>query len=269
MIYLGQLGRMIGVKCPASQQVQYEDRYTFKATLGGVKKGQVKPRAPRTWSLQTSDATTPPDIAALMQFASGAWGNGPFWFVSADAPFTNLLTPAGAELAPGEYVLTSGLTVTEGAPLLTPDGWASRSIIKSTNNGLFLGKDMLPVLPGMPLTAAAYVRGAGGCVQITWYDSAGSVISTAYSAVTPGATGVVRSWMTRTPPSNAVSCRVGTNSAAAQVAWPTLTWTDKLMPYSDGQGCPKAVVHAPSRSLVLTGPDRTYSNLSYTVTEVG
>lgn len=269
MIYLGSLGRMIGIKCPASQNVQAEERHSFSTTLEGRRKAQVRQAGRRTWSLQTSDATTPSEHSLLSQFANGAWGNGPFRFISADASVTNLLTPAAADCMPGEYVLTSGLTMSEGVPMLTPDGWAARSFIKSTNNGLYFGKDMLPVLPGVPVTVSAYVRGNGGAVNIVWYDSAGSSISAHYGGVTAGTTNVIRSWLTATPPSNAVSFRFQANGSVMQACRPAATWSDKLLPYGDGQGCVKAVVSAMSRDQVLAVPGSTYSNVSFTATEVG
>lgn len=125
MIYLGSLGRMIGIKCPASQQLEAEDLYSFELTLEGKRTAQVKPRAPRTWNLQTSDATKPADVATLMQFVQGGWGPGPFVFVAADAPFTNLLSPAAASCDP---VAGLGSATTLDGPLLTGDGWAGRSL---------------------------------------------------------------------------------------------------------------------------------------------
>lgn len=269
MIYLGSLGRMIGIKCPASQSVEAEERYTFQTTLEGRRKAQVRPRGPRTWSLQTSDATTPEQVAALMQFAQGAWGPGPFVFLPADAPVTNLLTPAASLCGADEFILTSGVTVTEGAPMLTPDGWAAKSLIKTTSNGLFLGKDMVPVPATGKITVAAYVRGTSGAAGVAFYDSAGSSVSTTYSPVTAGASNVVRSHVSVTPPPNAVSCRVVVNSSTVQAAWPSVTWTEKVQPFGEGQGCAKSVVSAASRSLVMAVAGSTYSSLSFTVTEVG
>lgn len=269
MIYLGTLGRMIGIKCPASQSVEAEERYTFQTTLEGRRKAQVRPVGRRSWSLQTSDATTPAEHSLLSQFAAGAWGPGPFWFVSADAPHTNLMTPAASMLMPGEFVLTSGVSVTEGVPMLTADGWAARSLLKNTANGLFLGRDMTPTIPGLKVTAAAYVRGIGGAVGIAWYDSSGSSISTVYSTVTAGSSGSTRSSITAMPPANAVSFRVVANSACTQVAWPSATWSDKLLPFADGQGCSRAVVQSASRNLVQAVPGATYSSVSFTISEVG
>ena len=269
MIYLGSLGRMIGIKCPASQNVQAEERYTQSVTLEGRRKAQVRPVGRRTWSLQTSDATTPSEHSLLSQFANGVWGNGPFVFLPTDAPVSNILTPAASLSAPGEFVLTSGVTVTEGSPLWTPDGWAARSFIKSTNNGLFLGAERMPVPPSGKITVAAYVRGNGGAVGVSFYDSSGAPLGSQYSSVTAGATNVVRSWLTVTPPVGAVSCRVLVNSATQQAAWPSITWTDSLQPFGEGQGCLKAVVSSMSRDQVLAVQGNTYSNVSFTVMEVG
>lgn len=269
MIYLGSLGRMIGIKCPASQNVHSEERHSFSTTLEGRRKAQVKSIGRRTWSLQTSDATTPAEHSLLSQFANGAWGDGPFVFVSADAPVSNVLTPTASLSLPGEYVLTSGVTVTEGAPMLTPDSWAARSLIKNTANGLFLGKDLAPLPPAGKITVASYVRGIGGAVGVAFYNSAGGSLGTSYSTVTAGTSNVVRSWLTVTPPAGAVSCRVLVNSATQQAAWPSLTWTDSLQPFGEGQGCVKAVVSSMSRDQVLTVPGSTYSNVGFTVMEVG
>lgn len=260
---------MIGIKCPSSQSLQSSDRYRFDMTLESKRKAQVVPGSRRTWDLKTSDATTPAEHSLLSQFANGAWGNGPFVFVSADASVSNLLTPAASVCAPGEYILTSGMSVTGTPPMLTPDGWAASSFTKTLENGLFLGKDMIPVIPDLPVTVAAYVRGNGGAVSLHWYDAAGAVMSSVASAVTAGATNVVRSWVTAVPPAGAVGCRVSANSATQQVSWPSATWSDKLLPHGDGQGCVKAVVSSMSRDQVLAVPGHTFSNVSFTAMEVG
>lgn len=266
MIYLGSLGRMIGIKCPASQNVQAEERHSFSTTLEGRRKAQVKPTGRRTWSLQTSDATTPSEHSLLSQFANGAWGHGPFVFVSADASVTNLLTPDAADCKPGEHL---GAILSQGSPLWTPDGWAASSFMKSTAGRVYLGKDMTPIIQGQPVTASAYVRGEGAGVSIHWYDSTGAVVTSSFSSVLAGATNVVRSWVTQMPPATAVSCRASVGPACVQVARPAITWSDKMLPYGDGQGCMKAVVSAMSRDQVLAVQGNTYSNIGFTVMEVG
>ena len=212
--------------------------------------------------------SSPADTAVLEDFASGAWGPGPWRFVSADAPTANLLTPQAASCAP-----ESGWRVSNAAdgPLLTPDGWAPRSIRNDTpSEVLWFGEEYVPVLSGTPVTVSAYLRGAGAAVRIYWYDTAGATIATATSSVTATAGTVVRSWITATPPAAAVSLRVRAINAA-QGTRPAVTWGDDLYPWADGRGCLAAIVHGVSREALIAGrgPDRQFENLSYTVTEVG
>lgn len=268
MIYLGTPGRMIGIKCPASQSLDHDERYTFQNTLEGRRKAQTRPLGRRTWSLQTSDATTPADVGTLMQFVSGAWGSGPFVFVPADAPNTNLLTPEASLCDPLEVTLATGGAVLDTPPMVTPDGVFARSYVKSTANSLFFGKYRVPVLGG-PVTGSAYVLGAGGAVQISWYDTTGAVMNTVVSSVKSTAGTVVRSYLTATPPVGAVSCMLSVNASATQACAPQLVAGHMLLAWADGQGCGKAVVHSVSRGQVLAAPGATYSNLSFTVSEVG
>ena len=274
MIYLGTPGRMVELKCPASQQVQPQDGYSFETTAEGRVRGQARPaRGRRSWSVSTSDATTPKEQSAIMAFVNGEWGPGPFWFVSAEAPVTNLLSPDAASCDPAEAVLGSGTILTGTPPMLTPDGWAGRSYTKSTTNVLFFGAS-IPCLPGVKVTASAYVTGNAGAVRIYWYGPGGTVdpLGSNESSLKSTTTTVVRAHVTATPPAGAVSFRVATNASVTQACRPAATWTDSLFDPADGQGCPKAVLHGASRSLVLASRNARggqYSNLSYTVQEVG
>lgn len=155
MIYLGTLGRMIGIKCPASQQVQAVDRYTFNTTLEGRAKAQVQPTGRRVWDMSTSAATTPAQLSTLMQFAQGAWGPGPFVFVSADAPNANLLTPAASMCDPATSLFT------QGGPAELPDGtWSARSLLGDGVANVLFGNVASPVLPGQPVSIGAWVQGS-------------------------------------------------------------------------------------------------------------
>lgn len=270
-VYLGQLGRMVELKCPAQQQVTPAERYSFRPTLEGRTKAQVKPVGRRVWGLSTSEATTPAEAGALADFANGAWGRGPFVFVSADAPVTNLLTPEQASCDPA-VLNGSAPTNSVAGPMLTPDGWAGRSFMNSTPAQLlWFGTGHTPVLPGQSVTASAYLLGAGAAVRLYFYDAAGATINSHTSTVTATAGTVVRSHVTRTAPANAVSCRVLAVNAT-QGARPAITWTASLFEWADGQGCTKAVIHGLSRNLVMASREASggrYSNLSYTITEVG
>lgn len=266
MIYLGSLGRMIGIKCPAQQQVQSEERYTFQPTLEGLRKAQVRPRGPRSWSLQTSDATTPQQALALMQFAQGAWGPGPFVFISADAPVTNMLTPAAASCAPE---MADGYSyLSAGGPVQLGGVWAARSLLNSNPGSLLIVNEKVPVLPGVPVTVSAWVRGEGGAVRVSFYDQSDVVVGFALSTVKSTAGATKRSWVSAVTPANASHARI-VGVGVTMLAMPSLTWTNELLPEAEGQGCAQAVVHSTSRDLVLASEQAVYSNVSFTVTEVG
>lgn len=262
LIYLGSYGRMVGIKCPARQDVEAEQRYSFENTLEGNRKAQARPTGRRTWSLQTSEATTPVDVASVEQFAQGAWGPGPFWFVSADAPYTNMLTPAGASCLD-----TYQTGTTNAGPVdLGADGWAAQSITRPGYTEIYAQFERVPVLQGVPVVGSAYVQGAGAIVRLYWTDATDSVIGAVNSDPAVGSS-MQRLVAVGTPPANATGVRLVVQNSA-KFTRPAVTW-NKLQPWSDGQGCPKAVVHSSSRSLTMTGLNTTYSALSYTITEVG
>jgi len=271
MIYLGTLGRMVGIKCPSSQSVETAERYGFDQTLEGRVKAQAKPVGRRTWNLQLSQATTPQDHSALSAFANGAWGAGPFYFVPVDAPHTNLLSPAGASCMPGTaYPVSSGGSVLEGGPVdLGADGWAARSWANAGTVDFFLGYgEFIPVLPGQLITGSAWVQGAGASVRLRWYDSTGAYMSSSSIGSTGSAAGFTRVSVTESAPVGSAACLL-VAVGASRVTRPAVTWTAQVQPWADGQGCSKAVVSGFSRDQVLAVVGNTYSNVSFTVTEVG
>lgn len=266
-VYLGTLGRMIPIYSTPSAQIETEERYSFSTTLEGRRKAQARPIGRRTWGLNAQFAE-PAEHSLLSQFAMGAWGPGPFVFISAESPHTNMLTPDASLCDPLAVTLGTGGAVLDTPPMVTSDGIFARSYVKNTANSLFFGKYRVPLLGGS-VTGSAYVLGAGGAVQISWYDNAGSVMGTVVSTVKSTAGTVVRSYLTATPPVGAVACMLSVNPAATQACAPQLVAGGELLAWADGQGCAKSVVHAVSRDLVLTAPGGTYSHLSFTVSEVG
>lgn len=276
MAYLGTLGRLVELRGINSQQVEAEDRYTFQATLEGRTKAQVRPVGRRKWELGTKDTTTPAQQGAIMAFVNGEWGNGPFVFVSADAPVMNMLSPLVAACDPSE----KWGVVTVGAPMLVEGAWTGRSYVANGSPNIFFGTQVagaavpgerVPVIPGGTVTGSVYVLGVGGYCRVAFYNSADVLISQVNSTVVGSAAAPVRSWVSAVVPAGAVSCRV-LAIGATQAVRPAVTWTNTLFPWADGQGCPKAVLHGASRSLVMASHDLRggrYSNIGFTVTEVG
>lgn len=267
--YLGSLGRLVELKCPATQAVGSDEAFTFSRTLEGKVKAQTRPVSRRVWSLQVSTAT-PQEVGTLAGFTSGEWGRGPFIWVSPDAPVVNMLTPEQASCDPA--IITAG-SVSKTGPLALPEGgYAGRSLFNSDPAvNLVFGLQVTPVLPGQPVTASAFLVGAGSKVGISFQAADGSQISSTLSTASGVAGIATRLAVTVTAPANAVSARVyGSNST--QGARPAITWTDRVFEWGDGQGCPRAVVSSLSRDLVLALRDPLfgrYSDASFTITELG
>lgn len=265
-VYLGTLGRMIPIYSTPSAQLETEERYAFTRTLEGRRKAQVKPVGRRTWGLNAQFAE-PNEHSLLSQFANGVWGAGPFVFVSADAPVSNMLTPEVSTCGPAAKI--SSVITLAGPHYLGFGEYSARSLLNTDPSVImYFGSTRTPVAQGKAVTASAWVSGAGAAVRLFWYDSAGALITSVTSSVLATSTTTVRSWVTSVPPANAVACLVGAVNAS-RGAQPAITWSDTLLPWSDGQGCPKAVVSSMSRDQVLAAPGYTFSNLSFTVTEVG
>jgi hypothetical protein len=271
MIYFGAKGRLIGVRCPSAQRVADDDRYQFSTTLEGKRKAQVVPGDDRrVWDLTLGNTTTPDQVSVLRDIARGAWGYGPFSFVPAEGPDTNMLSPGVASCDP-----VAGLSpVNEpGGPMLTSDGWAARSLARVDPPGyVHFGSEGItgasPVRPGQTVTASAYVEGDGAAAQVAWWDAEGAFISSGTSSVTAPGLSVVRSHVTATAPAGAVWASVRAVNAV-RATRPALSWGDRLLPFADGRLAQKVVVDQVSSDLVHTLPGRTYQNLTFTVTEVG
>lgn len=266
MIYLGTLDRMVGIKCPASQNVGVEERFTFTRTIEGKRKGQARPVGRRTWGLQTSEATTPTEHSAVTAFASGAWGPGPFIFVSAEAPHTNLLSPNWSLCDPS---MPSASSVTGAGPVeVEPGLMMPRSYFNSDSAYVVLVPDKVPVLQGVAVTGSGYVLGSGMRVQLRFRDINGALIQSYSSDASVGTTQWQRLKVTQVPPAGAAYVELAFNGAGRSTG-PVVTWTDKVQPWSAGNGCPEAVVDSASSDLTLAVPGATYSNVSFTVSEVG
>lgn len=262
---------MVGLKCPSSQQLTSEGEPSFEYSLEGRRLAQVAPSiGRRAWQCQLSDASTPDQVGAVMAFINREWGNGPFNFVSADAPVTNMLSPAASASDPTPI---AGAIFLPGGPVQLPDGaWSGRSILNTDPAQILpFGLDFVPVVSGQAVTASAYVRGANAGVRIYFYDAVGAILGQYTSPMRATTSTLVRCAITVVPPAGAVSCRAF-GYEASQATRPAVTWTDEMLAWADGQGCPKAVIHGASRNLVMASRGSRggrYSNLSFTVSEVG
>lgn len=271
--YLGTLGRLIPIYSNPSMDVTPTESYTFVRTLEGRVKGQARAVAGRrTWELSGRHAKAS-DVGTLEGFASGEWGMGPFVWVAPDAPAVNLLAPEVAMCGP---LAVFSSTVSRTGPMALGDGiWSGSSLTTSDPNGTLwvaASKAPVPVLPGQPVTASAYVLGAGAKVRLHWVAADGSAMNGTVTSAGTGTAGTPqRLHATGTPPVGAVSCTMSTTKAL-QITRPAITWTDRVFPWGSGRGCLKAVVSATGRTALgasSTNPNGNYSDISFTITEVG
>ena len=263
--FIGSLGRLVEVPFTASESVSRADRYVESVTVEGVRRVQVRPAAPRSWSVDVNGATAG-ELSALSAFTSGAWGPGPWHWVSVQARQGNLLTPREAGLLDYEALQWWS----PGGPVRDAEGaWSARSISSSLTGAygqLFNG---IPVVAGGPVTWAADVQGDGrSALGLGFRDASGALIAGVYSdAVAPEVMGRVS--MTVTVPDEAVSLHVGVRRGVTRVARPQVTWTAGPVPYSAGHGCRAAVVDGFSEDLIVANRFGTYSSAGFTVMEVG
>lgn len=265
-VYIGSLGRMVKLPYVGSQQVQAEERYNFSSTLEGKRKAQVKPKGPRTWAL-SADHFRPNEHSLLSQFANGAWGPGPFIFVSADALVSNMLTPEAASCHPDS---NSAVWVSGNGPVELPEvGWVPRSFMGNGTEPILFGSDYTPVRRGVRYSVSAFVFGEGSAVRANFYDANGSLVGGQTSTVTGNNSGFVRSHISIVPGAGVAGVIVSAVNAAITACPQISEGPGSPLPWSDGQGCAKAVVHGVSRDQVLAVYGHTFSNVSFTVSEVG
>ena len=267
-MYLGTLARNVGLKCAAQQGVSIAARHTFSTTLEGSVRAQSRPVGMRVWNLSTSQATTASDHATLADFASGAWGPGPFYFVPADGVMGNALTPGASSGVVGEWVTASGALVADAGPVTIGDYTAPRSAAPAGGEVAYYGKSIIPA-PPFTITASLNVLGVGARCRIAWYNSAGKFLSSSSSAITSDGTWV-RSWVSAKAPAGAAGFRVASSETTDRAVLPAVSFTDGLMPWADGRGAAKAVLHDASSEMVYADSrSGVYSSLGYSITEVG
>lgn len=269
-VYLGELGRMVELKSPSSQAVTVDDGTVFEQTLEGRVMAQVRSARRRSWSVDIG-AATPMDLANLLAFAGGEWGKGPFVWVSADAPVTNMLTPEGSL---GVSNAAGNANALRSGPMnLGADGWAGSSMSAVNPSALmWMDGTRVPVLQGQAVTGSASVLGVGAKVRLHWYAANGSALATVSTSPGSGVGAEARRLhVTATPPPGAASSALSVINAA-QATRPAITWTDTLFDWQPGEGCLKAVIHGLSRQVILALRDPAYgryANASFTITEVG
>ena len=264
--FIGSLGRLVEVPFTASENVSRADRYVESTTVEGARRVQVRPVAPRSWSVDVSGASAD-ELSGLEAFAQGAWGSGPWHWVSVAAQVGNLLTPREAQLL--DRAVVSSASVQDAGPVRDSDGaWSPRSVTVTLASGWASLARGVPVIPGMPFTFSCDVQGntLPGQVHVRFADAAGGTVSD-NSADAPNA-GMHRVSWSGAVPAGAVEAHVGVRSQTVVATRPQVTWTPGPVPFSAGHGCRSAVVDGVSSDLLVVNSDGPVSGVGFTVLEV-
>lgn len=264
--YLGSLGRMVPVDCAADLSVERERITNTKTTLGGRRFVRSAPRGHRSWSGRLSGLSGPGAGSVVESFASGDWGDGPFWWLSPWAVKVNVLTPGGSVL---RYAHLAGGTVS--APVQAVDGtWFPVSVVAGSGgvNGVARSefRTYTAVPTGTPYTAGLYVS-AGQRVRVTEYGAdLGVSLGSVQSGVASGA-GLSRVSVSSTAGAGTAALRVDVVGAGV-CSGASLSLTSKLAPWGKGDGCEEVAVRDSGLS-VTTLAYSPRAAQSFEVWEVG
>lgn len=253
--FLGTTARMVGAVPSAAQSESAPERFAVQATASKrwafdtSRRGGVRPRE---WSVDLGllDAT---EMAVLDEFMQGAWGPGPFRWVSCAAHDSNVLTPAQSVLA----------DLDAGSGMDTVDGYAPRSVLGPS---AVLLAGLVPVIPGRAATVSVDVSGAATLTAVL-RNGAGGVVST----LTATATDTLAQRLTLSTPAvpataRTVDVQVSGHTRAAR---PQVTWTAGARPWVPGRGAESVVIQQGSIDPVVINPQGGYWAGSVSLVEVG
>ena len=248
----------------ASENVSRADRYVESTTVEGARRVQVRPAAPRSWSVDVSGASAG-ELSGLEAFAQGAWGHGPWHWVSVAAQSGNVLTPREALLLDRAGV--SSASVQDAGPVRdSSGGWSPRSVTVTLASGWVALVRGVPVIPGMPFTFSCDVEGVNPQVHVQFNDAAGGVVGTHIGS--GSGSGMRRVSVSATVPAGAVEAIVGLRSSVTRACRPQVTWMAGPVPFSAGHGCRSAVVDGVSSDLLVVNSSGPVSGVGFTVLEV-
>lgn len=262
--YLGTPGRLVQVPGTASEDVSREDRYIIERTVEGRRRAQVRPVSPRSWSVDVPLGTGA-YTSDLEAFAWGAWGNGPWHWVSVHAQQGNLLTPRESALVDRASVSVNN--VQDAGPIRDASGaWSARSVTVTLTSGWVALMRGVPVLPGRPFTFSCDVSGSDPQLHVAFVDAAGGTVSTEIRG--GSGSSMQRVSVSATVPAGAVEAQVGVRPTVTRATRPQVTWTAGPVPFAAGHGCRAAILDGLTSALQVVGPDGPLTSLGFSVMEV-
>lgn len=264
--WMGSLGRLQPVWSTPSMSITPTLEKTYTTTLGGRQYVRQGPRGHREWALSGYGGTGE-DLAPVVLMASGAWGVGPWWWLSPWAVGANALTPDGSRLA---WADLAGATV--AGPVQVEGGlWLPQSAIASgaSTNAIARSETAgyLPVPAGTPYTGSLFVSAAQSVRVSEFGADLGVTVRAVTSAPAPAGAGLRRVTVSSVASASTAALRLDV-LGAGQVAGAALTLTSTVAPWALGDGCEQAVVDSESRDVEVMSRD-PWSNQSFTIKEVG
>ncbi|MFW0169296.1 hypothetical protein [Rothia sp. P4278] len=226
--WIGTIAKMHEFLWPTSLKESIPTRYTIQKAAGKAWAFVNSPPTSRTreWAVEVDGTNA--DSAIIRAFLQGAYGPGPFHFISEAASLTNALTPAQS--------LLTGFS--NGGNLTTADGgYSPASLVGGTHVVL---ADKVPVLPGEPLTVSVDASGATELIvqprTVTGANAGG--------AKTVTATGALMQRLHAVIPSAPATARYVTISARGYTALarPQVVWADEPSPWDVGGGADSVVL---------------------------
>lgn len=273
--YLGPVGMLTRLKCASSLRVADEDPVRYRVSVGRRRYAQVMApgRTLRTWDVSWFEGTTTEMVSIVDQLSRGLAGPGPFVYYSEQAAASNILTPQESAVPPDYTGQMSGGSVTVSDPS-TPR-WDGRvlSTVTQTSSSVVPVGGRVPVPDETPLTASAYLTAQAGTrpqLVLRQYDPQGVMVRE------HRAQGAVNAALERVHLTIATDPRTVTVQLATigvlRTAAPAISLTDRLVPWTRGQGCRAVMVSRPAesvwRAVQHTGEARR-SGFDFTITEVG
>lgn len=255
--WIGTLANMHEFLWPVSLQESVPTRYELQKAAGKTWAFVSSPPSARTreWSVEIDGTNA--DTSVLRSIMHGAYGPGPFYFISEVASLTNALTPA-------QSLLTG---VSNGGSVTTADGGhAPASLV---GGELVVLADKVPVLPGEPLTVSVDASGATELTvqprTITGANAGGAKVVKAKGELMQRIHAVI--------PSMPATARYVTISARGynQLTRPQVVWAEEPSVWDVGGGADSVILLEGSSSFTqfeLYTRD-FWRSMSLTIKEVG
>ena len=253
--YLGTTARMVPVAAASAQSEARPDRFVVQQAASRrwafdtARRGGVQGRE---WAVDLGllDAA---EMSAMDEFVQGAWGPGPFRWVSCAAHDSNVLTP-------GQSILAS---LDAGAGMDTVSGWSPRSVL---GPGRVVLAERVPVIPGRPVTVTVDTTGAA-TLTVVFRNGTGGIVSTQ----TRTATGTLAQRLIYSAPSVLSTARTVDIEVSGHVraSRPQATWTREARPWVPGRGAEAVVIQSGVADPLVINPTGGYWSGSLSLIEVG